>query len=114
MRALISVTNKDKLDYLVKNLKELGWEIVSTGGTLKYINELGYQAINIEDVTNFKEILSGRVKTLSPYIHGGILYRRDNQDDVKTIEEENIKPIDMVVVNLYDFMGALSLSLIHI
>ena len=108
MRALISVTNKDKLDYLVKNLKELGWEIVSTGGTLKYINELGYQAINIEDVTNFKEILSGRVKTLSPYIHGGILYRRDNQDDVKTVEEENIKPIDMVVVNLYDFMGALS------
>ncbi len=107
MRALISLTDKTNLEYLVSNLKELGYEIISTGGTLKKIRESGVEALSVESVTNFKEILGGRVKTLSPYIHGGILYRRDNEEDLKTVEEENIQSIDMVVVNLYDFTGAL-------
>ncbi|MDO5040558.1 MAG: bifunctional phosphoribosylaminoimidazolecarboxamide formyltransferase/IMP cyclohydrolase [Peptoniphilus sp.] len=107
MRALISLTDKSNLEYLVSNLKELGYEIISTGGTLKKIREFGIDALSVESITNFKEILGGRVKTLSPYIHGGILYRRDKEEDLRTVEEENIQPIDMVVVNLYDFAGAL-------
>ncbi|WP_138160361.1 bifunctional phosphoribosylaminoimidazolecarboxamide formyltransferase/IMP cyclohydrolase [Peptoniphilus catoniae] len=107
MRALISVTDKSNLKFLVKGLSDLGCEIISTGGTLKAIKEAGVEAVSVENVTNFKEILGGRVKTLSPYIHGGILYRRDNPQDVETIKNEKISPIDIVVVNLYDFSGAL-------
>lgn len=107
MRALISLTDKSNLKYLAENLINLGYELISTGGTLKAIRELGIEATDISQVTKFKEILDGRVKTLSPYVHGGILYRRGHKEDEKTIREENIEGIDIVVVNLYDFSGAL-------
>lgn len=107
MRALISVTDKSNIDYLGKNLQRLGVEIISTGGTLRVLHDNEVDAIDIEEVTNFPEILDGRVKTLSPMVHGGILYKRDNEEHLKTIKEKNIKAIDIVVVNLYDFEGAL-------
>lgn len=107
MRALISVTDKKNVDYLAKSLSDLGYEIVSTGGTLKKILDSGIKAIDIEEVTGFPEILDGRVKTLSPKVHGAILYKRDNEEHKKTILNQNIEPIDIVVVNLYDFQGAL-------
>ena len=107
MRALISLTDKTNVDYLAKELERLGCEIISTGGTYKAIKEAGVEVREIEEITNFPEILDGRVKTLSPYVHGGILYKRDNDDHVKTVEDHDIKPIDIVVVNLYDFQNAL-------
>lgn len=107
MRALISVTDKTGIEDLAKGLSDLGVEIVSTGGTYKKIKESGVDAIEIDEITNFPEILEGRVKTLSPYVHGGILYKRDEDSHVSTIKEHNIKPIDIVVVNLYEFQKAL-------
>ena len=107
MRALISLTDKTNVGKLAKSLQELGYEIISTGGTYKEIEKSGVNVIDISKVTNFPEILQGRVKTLSPYVHGGILYKRDNDEHKKTVEELNIQPIDIVVVNLYDFQNAL-------
>ncbi|MDY6064928.1 MAG: bifunctional phosphoribosylaminoimidazolecarboxamide formyltransferase/IMP cyclohydrolase [Finegoldia sp.] len=107
MRALISVTDKTGVAELAKNLQELGYEIISTGGTLKAISESGVEVKDISSVTNFPEILDGRVKTLSPYVHGAILYKRDNPDHEKTVKEHNIESIDIVVVNLYNFENAL-------
>jgi len=107
VRALISVTDKTGIEDLAKGLSDLGVEIVSTGGTYKKIKESGVDAIEIDEITNFPEILEGRVKTLSPYVHGGILYKRDEDSHVSTIKEHNIKPIDIVVVNLYEFQKAL-------
>ncbi|MFI3210792.1 MAG: bifunctional phosphoribosylaminoimidazolecarboxamide formyltransferase/IMP cyclohydrolase [Peptostreptococcaceae bacterium] len=107
MRALISVTDKTGVVEFAKNLESIGVEIISTGNTLKILNENGVSANSIESVTNFPEILNGRVKTLSPYIHGGILYKRDDSNHVETVEELNIKPIDIVVCNLYDFEGTI-------
>ncbi|EFI41849.1 bifunctional phosphoribosylaminoimidazolecarboxamide formyltransferase/IMP cyclohydrolase [Peptoniphilus sp. oral taxon 386] len=107
MKALISLTDKSNVEYLSKSLSELGIKIISTGGTLKVIRDFGVNAIDIESITNFPEMLGGRVKTLSPYVHGGILYRRGLKEDEDTIKEYKISPIDIVVVNLYDFQGAL-------
>lgn len=107
MRALISVTDKSNLDFLAKNFAKMGIEIISTGGTLRVLQDLYIDAIDIEEVTDFPEILDGRVKTLSPMVHGGILFRRENEKDVETVIKMNIEPIDIVVVNLYDFEGAL-------
>lgn len=106
-RALISVTNKDGVVDFAKGLVELGFEIVSTGGTMKVLQDNGVSCIAIDDVTGFPEMLDGRVKTLHPMVHGGLLYRRDLEDHVKTIEEHGIKPIDLVCVNLYEFEKAL-------
>lgn len=75
MRALLSVYYKEGLDVLLEALKEKGYEIISTGGTAKFIKSLGYEVKEVEEITNFPEILDGRVKTLHPAIHGGILYR---------------------------------------
>ncbi|WP_101773288.1 bifunctional phosphoribosylaminoimidazolecarboxamide formyltransferase/IMP cyclohydrolase [Peptostreptococcus faecalis] len=105
-RALISVTDKTGVVEFAKKLNEHGYEIISTGNTFKKLQENGVNVIQVEDVTNFPEILDGRVKTLNPYIHGGILYRRDEQSHVDTVKEHNIGSIDMVVVSLYDFEGA--------
>ncbi len=102
-RALISVFHKDGIVEFALELKKLGWEIVSTGGTFKILKEAGIEVIEVEDVTKFPEILDGRVKTLNPYIHGGLLYRRDDENHVKTIEDMQIKGIDIVVNNLYPF-----------
>ena len=106
-RALVSVTNKDGIVEFCKGLNELDFEIVSTGGTLKKLQEAGINAIAIDDVTGFPEMLDGRVKTLHPMVHGGLLYRRDLESHVQTIKEHGIKPIDLVCVNLYEFEKAL-------
>ncbi len=105
-RALISVTDKTGVVEFGKKLNELGYEIISTGNTFKKLHENGVNVIQVEEVTNFPEILDGRVKTLNPYIHGGILYRRDLHSHVNTVKEHNIGSIDIVVVSLYDFEGA--------
>ena len=106
-RALISVTNKDGVVDFAKGLVELGFEIVSTGGTMKVLEENGVSCIAIDDVTGFPEMLDGRVKTLHPMVHGGLLYRRDLPSHVETIEKYGIHPIDLVCVNLYEFEKAL-------
>ena len=106
-RALVSVTNKDGIVEFCKGLNELDFEIVSTGGTLKKLQEAGINAIAIDDVTGFPEMLDGRVKTLHPMVHGGLLFRRDLESHVNTVKEYGITPIDLVCVNLYEFEKAL-------
>ncbi|MBZ6006448.1 bifunctional phosphoribosylaminoimidazolecarboxamide formyltransferase/IMP cyclohydrolase [Paraclostridium bifermentans] len=106
-RALISVTDKSGVVEFARSLNELGYEVISTGNTFKTLKEEGLKVIQIDEVTNFPEILDGRVKTLNPYIHGGILYKRDNEKHVNTVNEHKIGAIDLVVVNLYDFEGNL-------
>lgn len=102
-RALISVYDKTGIVEFSKELKDLGWEIVSTGGTFRTLEGAGIECIEVDDVTNFPEILDGRVKTLNPYIHGGLLYKRDDKSHVKTVKDMKIKAIDIVVNNLYPF-----------
>ncbi|MFZ3591189.1 bifunctional phosphoribosylaminoimidazolecarboxamide formyltransferase/IMP cyclohydrolase [Bacillus sp. DJP31] len=102
-RALISVSNKEGLIPFVQKLTELGVEIISTGGTSKLLEENGVNVTGISEVTSFPEMLDGRVKTLHPMIHGGLLGIRDNEEHVKTMKEHGIQPIDLVVVNLYPF-----------
>ena len=106
-RALVSVTNKTGIVEFCQGLEKLGFEIVSTGGTLNKLKEAGVKAIAIDDVTGFPEILDGRVKTLHPMVHGGLLYRRDVKEHVETVEKMGINPIDLVCVNLYEFEKAL-------
>ena len=102
-RALISVFNKNGILPLAKFLETKGVEIVSTGGTFKYLKENGVNVIDVTNVTNFPEMLDGRVKTLHPNIHGGILSIRSNKEHMETISKHNIVPIDYVIVNLYPF-----------
>ena len=102
-RALVSVTDKTGVVDFCKKLEKLGYEIVSTGGTKKVLLEGGVKAIDISDVTGFPEILSGRVKTLHPMVHGGLLAIRDNAEHVKEVNEHNSEYIDLVCVNLYAF-----------
>ncbi len=112
-RALISVTDKTGVVKFAKELSEMGYEIISTGGTLKEIANSGVCVTPVDSVTDFPEILDGRVKTLHPLIHGGILYKRDNPEHIETISRHGIHPIDIVVVNLYDFEGSLKLNRSH-
>ena len=102
-RALISVYDKEGIVEFATSLDKLGWEIISTGGTSRVLKEAGIDILEVEDVTNFPEILDGRVKTLNPYIHGGLLYKRDDENHVKKVEEMGIGAIDIVVNNLYPF-----------
>lgn len=102
-RALISVFDKDGVLELAKFLEERDVEIISTGGTFKYLKENGVNVIEVNEVTNFPEMLDGRVKTLHPLIHAGILAIRDKEDHMNTLKERNINTIDYVVVNLYPF-----------
>lgn len=102
-RALISVYNKEGIIEFSKELEMLGWEIISTGGTYKTLKDAGIKVSEVEDITKFPEILDGRVKTLHPFIHGGLLYKRDNKEHIQTIEDMDISPIDMVINNLYPF-----------
>ncbi len=102
-RALISVYNKDGILDFSKFLMEKGIEIISTGGTYRYLQENNIPVIDVAEVTKAAEMLDGRVKTLHPVIHGGILAIRDNEEHMKTLEERGITPIDVVVVNLYPF-----------
>lgn len=102
-RALISVYDKEGIIEFAKGLRQLGWEIISTGGTSRILKDANVETVEVENITNFPEILDGRVKTLNPYIHGGLLYKRDDKTHVKTIEDFHIKAIDIVVNNLYPF-----------
>ena len=102
-RALISVFNKEGIVDFAKFLVNKGVEIISTGGTYKHLKENNVPVTEVNEVTGFDEILDGRVKTLHPAIHGGILAIRDNKEHMNIIENKGIKPIDMVVVNLYPF-----------
>ena len=101
--ALISVFHKDGLEDLLKKLNEEGVAFLSTGGTQKFIESLGYDCQKVEDVTTYPSILGGRVKTLHPKVFGGILGRRDVQSDQKEMEKYDIAPIDLVIVDLYPF-----------
>jgi phosphoribosylaminoimidazolecarboxamide formyltransferase/IMP cyclohydrolase len=102
-RALISVYDKEGVDAFARALHELGWELVSSGGTASYLEEQGLDVTTVEDVTQAPEMLGGRVKTLHPRIHAGILARRDLPEHVDTLAEHDIAPIDLVCVNLYPF-----------
>jgi phosphoribosylaminoimidazolecarboxamide formyltransferase/IMP cyclohydrolase len=106
MRALVSVSEKSGLVELGQGLVAMGVELVSTGGTAKVLSAAGLPVLNVSSVTGFPEMMDGRVKTLHPAIHGGILARRDRPDDLHAIEAQRIQPIDLVVVNLYPFAKA--------
>jgi phosphoribosylaminoimidazolecarboxamide formyltransferase/IMP cyclohydrolase len=102
-RALLSVFDKRGVADLARGLARLGFEIVSTGGTLDLLRKEGVPVTAVSDVTGFPEILDGRVKTLHPRIHGGILARRQDASHSSQLWEHGITPIDLVVVNLYPF-----------
>jgi len=102
-RALISVSDKTGIVELAKELSSMGIEIISTGGTQKILSDSGINVINISDITGFPECLDGRVKTLHPKVHGGLLAMRSNPEHMKQIKELGIEPIDMVIINLYPF-----------
>ena len=102
-RALVSVSDKTGIVDFARALAEFGVEIVSTGGTAKALRDAGLDVIDISDVTGFPEMMDGRVKTLHPRVHGGLLALRDNPEHVAAMEQHDIKPIDMIVVNLYPF-----------
>ena len=101
--ALVSVFHKDGLDELLAKLNEEGVKFLSTGGTQKFIESLGYECQKVEDVTTYPSILGGRVKTLHPKIFGGILARRDNEGDQEQMKKFEIPSIDLVIVDLYPF-----------
>ncbi|MHA7864200.1 bifunctional phosphoribosylaminoimidazolecarboxamide formyltransferase/IMP cyclohydrolase [Flagellimonas marinaquae] len=101
--ALISVFHKDGLEPIVKKLDELGVTLYSTGGTEKFIRDLGIDVVPVEDVTSYPSILGGRVKTLHPKVFGGILNRQDNESDVSQMKEFDIPQLDIVIVDLYPF-----------
>lgn len=102
-RVLISVSDKSNLIDFAKFLESKNFEIISTGGTFKFLKEAGLKPIQIDEITDFPEMLDGRVKTLHPKIHGGLLALRDNQKHMETVTEYEIGLIDMVIVNLYPF-----------
>jgi len=101
--ALISVFHKDGLDELLAKLNDEGVKFLSTGGTQKFIESLGYECQAVEDLTTYPSILGGRVKTLHPKVFGGILARRDNEGDQAQMKQYDIPEIDLVVVDLYPF-----------
>ena len=111
MRALISVYDKTGLDDLADFLVRKDIQIISTGGTYLYLKQKGYSPLKVEEVTGSQEILDGRVKTLHPAIHGGILYRRDKDEDLQALSSLNIEGIDIVCVNLYPFFDKLKENL---
>lgn len=111
MNALISVYKKDGADKLAEALVKKGYSIISSGGTYEFLKNRGIEVREVEDVTGFPEMLGGRVKTLHPKIHGGLLARRDLKDHMDTLKEHGIDTIDLVAVNLYPFLDKLSENL---
>jgi len=101
--ALLSVSDKTGLVEFAQGLLELGWDIISTGGTATALRAAGVKVRDVSDVTGFSEMLEGRVKTLHPAVHGGLLARRDSPDHMKALAAQHISPIDLVAVNLYRF-----------
>ncbi len=112
-RALVSVTNKQNIIDIIDVLIEADYEIISTGGTLQHIRERGRKAMDIEDFTGFPEMFEGRTKTLHPKVHGGLLYKRASAHHVAQAKDGGILPIDVVIVNLYDFEGTLNSGKSH-
>jgi len=107
LRALISVSDKSGVENFAKELVKLGYEIISTGGTYKKLQDAGIAVIEANEVTKFPECFEGRVKTLNPYIHGGILHRRDKQSHLDQAKELGVEGIDLVCVNLYPFKATI-------
>ena len=103
MRALISVSDKTGIENFAKELQNLGYEIISTGGTFKKLKDANIKVVEASDITKFPECFEGRVKTLNPYIHGGILFDRQKDKHVKQAKDLNVESIDLVCVNLYPF-----------
>ena len=101
--ALISVSNKEGLDNLLKTLKKFNYNIISSGGTFKYIRNLGYKCTELSKYTGFKEMLDGRVKTLHPKIHAGILHDRTNKSHIKQMKGKKFPSLDVIIVNFYPF-----------
>jgi phosphoribosylaminoimidazolecarboxamide formyltransferase/IMP cyclohydrolase len=108
VRALLSVYDKAGLEELARGLADLDFELVASGGTAAYLEEQGFEVTRVEDVTHAPEMLGGRVKTLHPRIHGGILARRDRTDDLAALAEQEIEPFDVVCVNFYPFDSIVS------
>lgn len=108
MRALVSVSDKRGVVEFATALSEMGWEIISTSGTLAALRNSGLKVTNISDVTGFPEICEGRVKTLHPKVHGGLLARRDKEDHMAQLADNGIETIDMVCVNLYPFEATIA------
>src|SRR5277367_3274760 len=102
-RALLSVTDKTGLVEFAKALASFGVDLVSTGGTARELREAGLKVRDISDLTGFPEMLDGRVKTLHPKVHGGLLAIRDNAEHAQSMKDHGIAPIDLLVVNLYPF-----------
>ena len=102
-RALLSVWDKDGIAELGESLSDMGWAILSTGGTARTLREAGLEVTDVSEVTGHPEVFDGRVKTLHPAVHGGILARRSNQDDMTTLSALDYQPIDLVCINLYPF-----------
>ena len=102
-RALVSVSDKRGIEDFARRLSELGFEIISTGGTAKALSQAGIEVVPVSEVTGAPEILGGRVKTLHPKIHGGILADLEDPDHVQQLVEQDIGPIDLVCINLYPF-----------
>ena len=102
-KALISVSNKDKLIPLLKTLSKYKIKLISSGGTYKKIKKLKYKCIEVSEYTNFPEILNGRVKTLHPKIYAGILSKRNNKSHKRELIKNNFDEIDLVIVNFYPF-----------
>jgi len=112
-RALLSVSDKTGLTTFARALAAQGWEILSTGGTARALREAGVNARDVADVTGFPEMLDGRVKTLHPAVHGGLLARRDLPEHMRALEEHGIEPIDLVAVNLYPFRETAARANVH-
>ena len=107
-RALLSVSDKTGIVELGRGLTARGFELVSTGGTSKALTDAGLAVTGVSDLTGFPEMMDGRVKTLHPALHGGILARRDRADDLASLETHGLGLVDVVVVNLYPFVKAAS------
>lgn len=108
MKALISVSDKTGVVEFASALKSYGWTLIATGGTLKKLREAGLEVLDIQDITGFPEICEGRVKTLHPKVHGGLLARRDSESHMAEISLNGIEPIDLVCVNLYPFEATIA------
>ena len=111
--ALISVSDKSELKTILKVLKKFNINIISSGGTYKKIKSLGYKCVEVSDFTNFPEILDGRVKTLHPKIHSGILYKRNNLSHKKLLKKLNFESLDMIIANFYPFQKIIEITSNH-
>ena len=101
--ALVSISDKDNIISLLRTFKKHNIKIISSGGTYRYIKKLGYQCTEISKYTGFKEMLDGRVKTLHPKIHAGILHDRKNKSHINQMSKQKFPPIDLIIVNFYPF-----------